>query len=153
MPRPYAAFLFTLIAGPALAMGDPPPPPPPPPAPVQEAPDPAPADDLEAGIENFMRNLMTEAQPELQGLGDQLSGLVGKLGPVLGDVAEMIDDVRNYQAPERLENGDIIIRRRADAPPPPPVGPNLRDMMRPAPDAPEPRNPVPERDPGSEIEL
>ena len=31
----------------------------------------------------------------------------------------LMDDAKNYQAPERLENGDILIRRRADAPPPP----------------------------------
>ena len=30
---------------------------------------------------------------------------------------EMIDDPRNYQAPEVLPNGDIILRRRPDAPP------------------------------------
>jgi hypothetical protein len=30
----------------------------------------------------------------------------------------MIDDLSAYEMPERLPNGDILIRRRADAPPP-----------------------------------
>ena len=117
--------------------------------------------DLEAGIEDFMRNMLREAQPHLDNLGNDLGGMVSSLGPVLSEIGTMIDDVRNYQAPEMLENGDIIIRRRADAPPRPEMGPNLRQMMRPNPDT--PRDPAPDqhapdqnapaRDPASEIEL
>ncbi|MEC7762435.1 MAG: AAA+ family ATPase [Pseudomonadota bacterium] len=32
------------------------------------------------------------------------------------DFMESLDDLRNYEAPERLPNGDIIIRRSPDAP-------------------------------------
>jgi putative sigma-54 modulation protein len=38
----------------------------------------------------------------------------------------MVDDITNYQAPEMLENGDIIIRRKPDAPPvQPPEAPGI----------------------------
>ena len=56
--------------------------------------------------------------------------------------AAAIDYLLKPVAPERLENGDILIRRRADAPPPPPVGDSLREMLRPAPEK-DPRNDSP----------
>ena len=89
-----------------------------------------------------MGNLLNKAQPSLDRLGQDLSGMAQRLGPVLGELGDLMDDVRNYQAPERLENGDILIRRRADAPPPPPVGDSLREMLRPGPEK-DPRNDSP----------
>ncbi|MDK8871532.1 hypothetical protein [Paracoccus sp. SSJ] len=125
---------------------------------------PAPESDmLERGLENFMRNLLDRAEPHLDRLGRDLGDTLGAVAPVFEDIGKLMDDVRNYQAPERLENGDILIRRRADAPPPPPVGDALRDMLRPAPgddprldplpDTPDAPLPLPERDPENEIEL
>ena len=120
---------------------------------------------FERGLESFMQNMLKEAEPHLDRLGRDLGDTVNSLRPVLGDIGTLMDDVKNYQAPERLENGDILIRRRADAPPPPPVGNALRDMLRPAPEddprlnPPEgapPRVPdreLPETDPDTEIEL
>lgn len=163
MHKFLTALVVTLpLSGAAFAMGDAPPERQ---EPVQAAPAPpetAPSDPIGTGIEDFMRNMLTEAQPHLDDLTNDLGGLVGALGPVLSDIGNLMDDVRNYQTPERLENGDILIRRRADAPPPPPVGPALQDMMRPrndpsrndppnaGPDAPQP---LPPRDPASEIDL
>ncbi|MFC3568709.1 hypothetical protein [Paracoccus sp. TOH] len=118
------------------------------------------SDSLEGGLENFMRNLLHEAEPHLDRLGRDLGDTLGSVAPVLQDIGKLMDDVRNYQAPERLENGDILIRRRADAPSPPPVGDALRDMLRPAPEddprlnpLPDAPKPLPDRDPASEIEL
>ena len=120
---------------------------------------------FERGMESFMQNMLKEAEPHLDRLGRDLGDTVNSLRPVLGDIGALMDDVKNYQAPERLENGDILIRRRADAPPPPPVGNALREMLRPAPeddpslprsDEDRPRVPdrvLPETDPASEIEL
>lgn len=146
-------LILALLAAPALAQSP-------------EPPAGAPSDDaFQRGLEDFMGNLLNRAQPSLDRLGQDLGGLAQRLGPVLGELGDLMHDVRNYQAPERLENGDILIRRRADAPPPPELGPNLRDMMRPAPDAapdavpsPSPRPatpapPVPEPEPGTELEL
>jgi len=121
------------------------------------------SDTMERGIENFMRNLLDQAEPHLDRLGRDLGDTLGAVAPVLQDIGRLMDDVRNYHAPERLENGDILIRRRTDAPPPPPMGDALRDMLRPAPqddpglspppDLPEAPQPLPESDPESEIEL
>lgn len=91
------------------------------------------SDPFAGGLENFMQNMLNEAAPHLDRLGRDLGDTVNSLRPVLGDIGKLMDDVKNYQAPERLENGDILIRRRADAPPPPPVADNLRNMLRPAP--------------------
>ncbi|MTH33777.1 hypothetical protein GL279_04120 [Paracoccus limosus] len=115
-------------------------------------------DPFQQGLEQFMQNLLDRAQPSLDRLGQDLGGLAQRMGPVLGELGDLMDDVRNYQAPERLENGDILIRRRADAPPPPEIGPNLRDMMRPAPERAPGQAPAdPPADlreaPGGDIEL
>ena len=124
------------------------------PAPESDSGDDSGSSVFERGMESFMQNMLKEAEPHLE-----------RLGRDLGDIGALMDDVKNYQAPERLENGDILIRRRADAPPPPPVGNALREMLRPAPeddpslprsDVDPPRVPdrvLPETDPASEIEL
>ncbi|WP_347268933.1 hypothetical protein [Paracoccus sp. (in: a-proteobacteria)] len=110
-----------------------------------------PAEGFGGVIEDFMRNLLDQAQPHLDQLGRDLGGVFGSVAPALEDVARLMDDIANYQAPERLENGDILIRRRPDAPPPPPLGENLRDMLRPPPEDTPPN--LPPRDPAREIEL
>lgn len=117
---------------------------------------------LERGMENFMQNMLKEAEPHLERLRRDLGDTVDSLRPLMGDIGNLMDDVKNYQAPERLENGDILIRRRADAPPPPVVGNSLRELLRPAPeDDPrlnrrpgDPETPIlPRAEPGTEIEL
>ena len=56
-------------------------------------------------------------------LNDVLRGLMDEMRPALEDAIRMfqsleaIDDPRNYDLPEFLPNGDIIIRRKPDAPP------------------------------------
>ncbi len=39
-----------------------------------------------------------------------------QLTPMLESLREKVDDLSNYEAPEVLPNGDIIIRRKPDAP-------------------------------------
>lgn len=65
------------------------------------------ADDPPKGpdIDRMLRELMDELSPTL----DQAMRLFRGL--------EQIDDPMNYDLPEVLPNGDIIIRRRLDAPP------------------------------------
>lgn len=148
-------LVAALAAAPALAQVYEPPK-------ADEAPKDSPAgDSLESGIENFLNNLLGQAQPHLDRLGQDLGDTLGAVGPVFKDIGKLMDDVGNYQAPERLENGDILIRRRADAPPPPPVGDALREMLRPAPEDDPRLNPAPALpdaprplpDPDSEIAL
>lgn len=78
---------------------------------------------MERGLELFFEGLMQEAEPALdefrgfaEEIGPEMERFFGEARPVLEDLLEMIDDLGNYQAPERLPNGDIIIRRRPDAP-------------------------------------
>lgn len=86
---------------------------------------------LGRGMDDIMGNLMNDLGPGLEQLGQDFSGALGNVTPLLKDLGNQIDDLRYYQAPERLENGDIIMRRRADAPPPPPIGDNLRNFITP----------------------
>lgn len=78
---------------------------------------------MEEGAKMLMRGLMSEIEPTLE----ELRGSLAEMGPVFGefmrelgpDFVELlgdVDDLRNYQAPEFLPNGDIIIRRKPDAP-------------------------------------
>ena len=98
-------------------------------------------DPIERGTGSLLENLLRDLGPELDQLGQDMSGAFENLGPMLKDLRMQIDDLRNYQAPERLENGDIIIRRKADAPPPPPLGENEPDSDLPDTD-PAPGMPV-----------
>ncbi|MBB1496881.1 hypothetical protein [Paracoccus sp. MC1862] len=100
--------------------------------------------DSEPGLlDNFFNDLLSRAQPHLQGLARDMSGLMQDYRPVFEEMSKLIDDLGNYELPpERLPNGDIIIRRKPGAPPPPQPE-NVPDLA--------PRiNPVP---PGAGIEL
>lgn len=70
--------------------------------------------------------------PDAEGLAQGLTGALRQMGPVLRDLAVQVDDFRNYEAPERLPNGDILIRRSPGAPPPPPLGETLDPDTDPA---------------------
>ncbi|MBK4217773.1 hypothetical protein JJJ17_17710 [Paracoccus caeni] len=89
---------------------------------------------LDGIMGSFMENMLRDMAPEMEQMGDGMSGALSRLGPVLKDLSVLVDDLRHYQAPERLENGDILIRRKIGAPPAPPLGDNLRDMTTPRPD-------------------
>ena len=78
---------------------------------------------MEEGTKLFLRGLMNEMEPtfrELEGFADDVGPamrlLADEMGPKLAEIISMIDDIRNYSAPELLPNGDIIIRRQPDAP-------------------------------------
>jgi hypothetical protein len=92
------------------------------------------------GISGFMERFLGEDSPDGNDLVDGLAGALDRMGPALRDLAVLVDDIRNYEAPERLENGDIVIRRSPDAPPPPPlddVAPPEGDTPPVDPDAPQ----------------
>jgi hypothetical protein len=57
---------------------------------------------LERGIEQLLRDFFLEMEPRLRELRDA------------------IGDLNNYEAPEMLPNGDIIIRRKTPLEPAPP---------------------------------
>ncbi len=60
---------------------------------------------LSENIERMFRELMDEVGPAIDELSEALS------------IFDEIDGIENYQRPEIMPNGDIIIRRREDAPP------------------------------------
>lgn len=84
---------------------------------------------MEEGAKLVLRGLMTEMEPALDEMGKALSEMepaLKELGPKFQQLIAMIDDFKNYDAPEMLPNGDIIIRRNAPLLPKPEVlpGPN-----------------------------
>jgi len=89
------------------------------PALAQDVVPPAPEDDgfslMEEGAKLLFRGLMTEMQPALDEMGRALSKIepaLRDLEPAMRDLFAMIDDLRNYHPPVKLDNGDILIRRK-----------------------------------------
>jgi hypothetical protein len=97
--------------------------------PAQDAPAPSTELDqgmslLQQGAELFLRGLMTEVEPKMQEMQKGLDDLGATMGSALDQaqpwitaLSSMVDDFGYYDPPERLPNGDIVIRRKADAPP------------------------------------
>ncbi|MEM8978545.1 MAG: hypothetical protein AAGD04_03620 [Pseudomonadota bacterium] len=87
---------------------------------------------MQEAFDMFFKGLKQEMDPLKEGLQDFVEGLepslremVEGMGPALGALADRVDDIRNYDVPEILPNGDIIIRRKPSAPEfqPPETGP------------------------------
>lgn len=79
---------------------------------------------MEEGARLILRGLLEEIEPtvnDLEGLADELRPalreLAGELRPLVSDMLQIMDDVQYYHGPEILDNGDVIFRRRDDAPP------------------------------------
>jgi hypothetical protein len=109
------ALLLALVAAPVWA--------------EEPAPSPAPEVEegfslMEEGAKLLLKGLMAEMEPALDEMGKALSEVepaLKDLQPKMLELLALVDDLTNYQAPERLENGDILIRRKPDAPAPPPL--------------------------------
>ena len=78
---------------------------------------------MEEGARMLMRGLMTEMEPAITELRDSFEEMgpafaefAQSIGPAFAELLNEVDDLRNYQAPEFMPNGDIIIRRKPDAP-------------------------------------
>ncbi|MEP2717420.1 hypothetical protein [Pseudophaeobacter sp.] len=78
---------------------------------------------MERGAELFWEGLRKEMAPsfeELEGLmatiGPSMQEFLSEMGPALAEIATKVEDWSRYEAPEILPNGDIIIRRKPDAP-------------------------------------
>ncbi|WP_022702977.1 hypothetical protein [Pseudorhodobacter ferrugineus] len=91
---------------------------------------------MERGFRLLFDGLMQDMEPAL----DEMAKAMKDLEPMARQLAELVGDVQNYDPPERLDNGDIIIRRKIGAPPPPDL---------PAPDT----NPPLDQKPEGQIEL
>ncbi|MFV0292485.1 MAG: hypothetical protein ACK5II_04415 [Paracoccus sp. (in: a-proteobacteria)] len=128
-----AAVLTTLIALPSVAQDWRMPPANRPPYAVPSSPE---TDNQggEQGLEGIMNQMFERMLPHLEGLGNELQATVNDFSPAFNELSGLVDDIANYHGPERLPNGDIILRRRADAPPPPSTE-ELRNLLR------DPNNP------------
>ena len=78
---------------------------------------------MEEGARLLMRGLAEEMEPALEELQDMareiepaLRAFAAEMGPALTELMRIVDEIRYYEAPELLPNGDIILRRRDDAP-------------------------------------
>lgn len=78
---------------------------------------------IERGAQMLLRGLIDDIEPAMEdfralaeGFGPKMQELMLEMGPALEALADKIDDIRNYDAPEILPNGDIIIRRKPEAP-------------------------------------
>lgn len=79
---------------------------------------------MQEGARLLFRGLMDEMQPAIDdftGMAEELAPalqmLADEMGPALIALMGQIDSIRHYEAPEILPNGDIILRRKPDAPP------------------------------------
>lgn len=66
---------------------------------------------MQQGAELLFNHMMGQVEPGLQDMAQALKEAQPKLMEILG----MIDDLKNYHGPEKLPNGDIILRRKTPA--------------------------------------
>lgn len=88
---------------------------------------------MERGAQMFFEGLMREVEPTLRDLEGAmremepaLKDFVDKMGPALTTLLGRVDDLANYEPPEMLPNGDIILRRKPPVPPAPEKRPDQR---------------------------
>ena len=70
---------------------------------------------MREGARILMDSMLNEMEPAMRGMQDDFGTILEEMQPALRDLGAMIGDLRNYQAPEKLPNGDIIIRRKTPA--------------------------------------
>ncbi|MEL6914242.1 MAG: hypothetical protein AAFP13_07050 [Pseudomonadota bacterium] len=78
---------------------------------------------MERGAQLFFEGLMDEMEPAIEGfeglardIGPAMRDMLEQMGPAFAELMDSIDDLSNYEPPAMLPNGDIIIRRKPDAP-------------------------------------
>ena len=82
---------------------------------------------MEEGAKLFLRGLMGQAEPMLDEMDRafrEIEPSLREMGPRLKQLVDLMGDAANYEAPERMPNGDILIRRKPGAPP----APDLPDL-------------------------
>lgn len=86
---------------------------------------------MERGMKLFFEGLMDEMEPAMEGFeamarefGPAMAEMLDEMGPAFAQLLERVDDLSNYEPPVMLPNGDIILRRKLDAPEMPEIGEN-----------------------------
>ena len=66
---------------------------------------------MQQGAELLFNHMLGQVEPSLQDMAQALK----EAQPKLMEILAMMDDLANYHAPEKLPNGDIILRRKTPA--------------------------------------
>lgn len=67
---------------------------------------------LEQGARLLFRGLVEEMEPAMREMAEGMESFAANLEPMLRELARLMGDFSDYQLPEMLPNGDIIIRRK-----------------------------------------
>lgn len=106
MKASLAALLIVLAAAPALRAED------------DAAPhDAAPGVEeglslLGQGAQLLLEGLAREMEPAMREMAEGMEDFAANLQPMLQELSRLMDDLSAYHLPERLPNGDILIRRK-----------------------------------------
>jgi len=119
----------------------------------EEVPEEVPSEErglFERGAELLLREFMDEMAPaldEAERAFREMEPTLRAMLPMMRELAEMIGDIDQYHMPEKLPNGDILLRRRLEPAPEPDRSPDRPLERR----LPQPGLPGPA--PGAEIEI
>lgn len=102
--KPIALIAALVLSGTALAPAT---------SLAQESP---PEDPLQPFLELFTDRSQELLRDLMQDLGPEMDRLMAEIMPRLQELTETLGGLTAYELPEVLPNGDIIIRRRPDAP-------------------------------------
>ena len=79
---------------------------------------------MERGARDFFDGMKKEMAPALEGLGEwgrkaspALRNFISEMGPAFTDLLEEVEDWSVYEPPQKMPNGDIVIRRKPDPAP------------------------------------
>jgi len=74
---------------------------------------------MEEGARLFFEGLQKEMAPALEGMrdfaaqvGPQMQDFLMEMGPAMAEIVDKVEDWSSYHAPEMLDNGDIILRKK-----------------------------------------
>ena len=86
----------------------------------EAVPEDTPLQDFSREMQDLFGNLLEGIDPALDGLGDMfeeiepnMRAFLEQMGPALRGLVDQVEDWSAYHPPEVLDNGDIIIRRKA----------------------------------------
>ena len=77
------------------------------------------SEDSPSVIDQALRQLLDGLIQEMEPTLDDMSEFLAEMGPALAELMDEVKDWSAYEAPEMLDNGDIIIRRKPDTGEPP----------------------------------
>ncbi|KZY33086.1 hypothetical protein A3731_03680 [Roseovarius sp. HI0049] len=87
---------------------------------------------MEEGARMFLEGILRDMEPalrDLEGMAGEiepaLREFAQEMGPAFAELMAKVDDLSNYEMPEMLPNGDIIIRRKEPLEPESPEEPEL----------------------------